>query len=403
MLGHEGIRLTLFRILLGLFVGLVPVSQLYSSRVLIALVLFMPFSGFGFSLKATLRNGWDILFFMAVLAGGLTYSSDFALGLRQIETSISLLGLLFVFSFPNSKLEITRDVFLPFAGGVVLASMICLSNAVYSFVVKNDIRVFFFDQFTEIIDSHPTYFSYYVIFTITFLLFRVHFEPIRPSRFAFPVIVFLFFILVLLGGQTIFISLLLIIAFFLLSFLLGERSTRDIWLFGFSFTMLIALFAVVGLMQTRPEFITISDRNDYWERFQLWTAALEANVHWFVGVGTGDYNQVLGSFLRSHGFEEYASRSLNAHNQFIQILFSNGILGLLGVAMLLGRPLVLFMRVRYELGILAIFPFLVYGVTEVFLGRYQGVVFFALLHQLFLNEYFRNKMLPIWRENSAKI
>ncbi len=62
MLGHEGIRLTLFRILLGLFVGLVPVSQLYSSRVLIALVLFMPFSGFGFSLKATLRNGWDILF-----------------------------------------------------------------------------------------------------------------------------------------------------------------------------------------------------------------------------------------------------------------------------------------------------------------------------------------------------
>jgi O-antigen ligase len=206
-----------------------------------------------------------------------------------------------------------------------------------------------------------------------------------------------------LGGQTIFISLLLIIAFFLLSFLLGERSTRDIWLFGFSFTMLIALFAVVGLMQTRPEFITISDRNDYWERFQLWTAALEANVHWFVGVGTGDYNQVLGSYLRSHGFEEYASRSLNAHNQFIQILFSNGILGLLGVAMLLGRPLVLFMRVRYELGILAIFPFLVYGVTEVFLGRYQGVVFFALLHQLFLNEYFRNKMLPIWRENSAKI
>ena len=36
-------------------------------------------------------------------------------------------------------------------------------------------------------------------------------------------------------------------------------------------------------------------------------------------------------------------------------------------------------------GVLVFFPFLIYGVTEVFLGRYQGVIFFALLHQVFIN------------------
>jgi hypothetical protein len=51
------------------------------------------------------------------------------------------------------------------------------------------------------------------------------------------------------------------------------------------------------------------------------------------------------------------------------------------------RPIYLSVRNRNILGTLIFFPFLIYGMTEVFLGRYQGVVFFALLHQLFMALY----------------
>ena len=53
---------------------------------------------------------------------------------------------------------------------------------------------------------------------------------------------------------------------------------------------------------------------------------------------------------------------------------------------MVGRPLYLAVKNKNILAILCMFPFLIYGMTEVFLGRYQGVVFFALLHQVFIME-----------------
>jgi hypothetical protein len=37
------------------------------------------------------------------------------------------------------------------------------------------------------------------------------------------------------------------------------------------------------------------------------------------------------------------------------------------------------------------FPFVIYGMTEVFLGRYQGVVFFVLCHQIVVGQYYLSK------------
>ncbi|MCX8492174.1 MAG: O-antigen ligase family protein, partial [Cyclobacteriaceae bacterium] len=142
---------------------------------------------------------------------------------------------------------------------------------------------------------------------------------------------------------------------------------------------------IVISLQMNSEFRSLSNQNDYWERIDLWQSAIHANTNPLIGVGTGDYNLVLNEYYRTHAMAQFADGNLNSHDQFIQLYFSNGILGLLGFLIILARPLYLSVRAQKLLGILLYFPFLIYGITEVFLGRYQGVVFLSFVHQILIS------------------
>jgi len=137
--------------------------------------------------------------------------------------------------------------------------------------------------------------------------------------------------------------------------------------------------------------INLKEKNDYWERFVLWESALNATPDIIFGVGTGDYKKVLYEYYVSHKLYEFADSGFNSHNQFIEIFFTNGLVGVVALIIMLGRPLYLSVRNQNILGTLTFFSFFIYGMTEVFLGRYQGVVFFALLHQSFVTYYLSHK------------
>jgi O-antigen ligase len=187
------------------------------------------------------------------------------------------------------------------------------------------------------------------------------------------------------GGRTAFISLLLVFSFFMLKFLLEERTSHKLLVFIIVCFLTLSLFAVNSIEYWNELW---SVESDYWDREALWRSALKANPFPLFGVGTGDDRMVLNDYYIGHGLEEFAKNNFNSHNQFIQIYFSNGLLGLVAVALILIRPLYVALRSENTPGVLIIFPFFIYGMTEVFLGRYQGVVFFAVLHQLLISRYY---------------
>ena len=191
--------------------------------------------------------------------------------------------------------------------------------------------------------------------------------------------------LILTGGQTTFISMLLIFSFFIIKYILGEKSPNQATVFFLIVTLTVFMFSTIVVFQNNDEFLQLSNQNDYWERMTLWESALKANDNPLFGVGTGDYILVLNEYYRSHDLVKYANDNVNSHNQFIQIYFSNGLIGLFSLFILLARPLYLSVKTQNPLGILIFFPFIIYGITEVFLGRYQGVVFFSFLHQAFIS------------------
>jgi hypothetical protein len=228
-----------FRLLL-LFVFTIPISQFLSIRLLVLVLLISFFTG-KVRVSRLLTQVWDILLYLLILIIGLTYSEDLPPGMRVIETSLSLVVLALLFNkLDDFNKDRLHQIFYAFASGLFVACLICLSNAGYAYFKSGHIDVFFFDQLTEIIDSHPTYLAYYLIAVITFGLYLLYYEKITFSPIAIVAfLLFFFFVLMLTGGLTAFVSILLIFSFFVLKYLLEEKTKMQTWTFAVVVVLII--------------------------------------------------------------------------------------------------------------------------------------------------------------------
>lgn len=372
-----------------LFVFTVPISQFISVRLAIVVLFFSFFVRQGTSSNYFLRS-WDILLYLIILGLGLVYTENLEQGLRVIETNFIFFALPLIFyKIGNFNIRKSQQIFYAFTTGLLAASLISLANSILQYSETADFRVFFFYQLTQALDFHPTYFGYYLIFSITYGLYIIYYGSVRLNPYWITgILVFLFFMLMLAGSQTAYTSLLLVFSFFVLKYLLGEKSRKETRVVILVIVMTACMFSLILIFQQNEQFLSLGDQNDYWERMMLWESALKASTNPLLGVGTGDYKLVLNHYYRSHNLVQYANDNFNSHDQFIQLYFSNGLIGLFSLIILLGRPLFLSVKTQSPLGVLIFFPFIIYGITEVFLGRYQGIVFFALLHQAFISYYY---------------
>lgn len=372
------------------FILALPLSSYVSQRILVLLlILSVIFGSRKFNLANFVKSAWDILLYLLVIGLGVVYSSDKVTGVSTLETSLGLLVLAIIFS---RTLDFDRGllnrIFLFLTIGMLVAGLICLVNAVVNFLNGDGgTQVFFFYDFTSIIDSHPTYLAYYLIFAITYSLYALNYERLLSRAEIYLVFALLgFSFLLLTGGQTAFVSLFFVFSFFTLKYLLGDKRGK----LKLTFAVVLAMLTCILFLNSAEQGEKNRILNDSWDRFELWRSGIFANPDFFFGVGTGDYKVVLNKYFKENHLELFAKDSLNSHNQFIQVFFTNGILGLIAISVLIFRPLYLAFKHNDQMGILVLFPFLIYGMTEVFLGRYQGVVFFALLRQTFINYYLRD-------------
>ena len=373
-----------------LFAFILPFSQFLSVRLLIV-ILFLPLflKDTKISIRYFLAQAWVVLLYLVILFIGLLYTADMKSGFRVMETSFSLLALPIIFSaLPRLEENDFFRILLSFIGGLVLASAICLAQAIITFYQSGLATSFLFYQFTDILSLQPTYFAYYLCFGISVLLYIIHYKKTNyPSGILIVTSLFLFTILMLTAGRTAYMAILLVFSFFILKFFFEEGNTRSATVtFSMSLTLLICML-MINYFNINSGTLQSADNNDYWERITLWQSALNANPDFLFGVGTGDVNMVLNKHFTSHNLTNYATANFNSHNQFINTFLSSGILGLISLLFLLGYPLFKSVKHQNVLGIMTFFSFFIYGITEVFLGRYQGVVFFAFLSQAFLAYY----------------
>ena len=373
------------------FAFFIPISQPLSSGLLILTLLYSFLSPGSIKGIKYFQEGWDLWLFIALLATGMLYTLDLSNGLKVIETSLSLVALPFIFArvvyFTKSDLY---KILYAFCAGLLVACIICLITAMLKYSDQGG-GVFFGDELVSVLENtHTIYLIYYLNFAVTFILYLLYHDESKIHGAVMLASLMVYFLMIILtGSSTAIVGILFSLLYFVLKFIYEVKRTKSQWVvFSISVFFLMFLLAQNSLNLFGQYGI---QQEDYWERFVLWESAIHAMPNWVIGVGTGDYTSVLNEYYRSHDLSSFALANYNPHNQFIETLFSVGIPGLAALLVLIGRPMYMAVKSQNIIGFLSIFPFLIYGMSEVFLGRYQGVVFFALLHQAFVSFYLQQE------------
>lgn len=185
------------------------------------------------------------------------------------------------------------------------------------------------------------------------------------------------------------ISLILVPFYLIITFnRLGKKRNGLLWIL----LTMIALLPVIVKNQ-RIDYIYDSvfhKRVGYYEgkldpRFLIWKSGLKiAKENLLFGVGIGDVRSELVQEYKRIGEENMAKERFNAHNQFLEVLLENGIIGLtlfISIFILMFYIALSDKNHLFELFILMIFIFFQF---ETVLYRFAGVSFFSLFSFLLI-------------------
>jgi O-antigen ligase len=121
------------------------------------------------------------------------------------------------------------------------------------------------------------------------------------------------------------------------------------------------------------------------ERIIVWKAAMNViKKNPIMGVGIGDVRTELVEEYDRIGEYKISRQRLNAHNQFLEVLLENGIVGILIFISLFGYMIFIAINEKRLLYGLFVFMMLVFFMFETVLYRLAGVSFFPLFSFLLL-------------------
>lgn len=336
-----------------------------------------------------------------LLVVSLLYTQRLKEGLWELEKAVPLIAFPLIFS--SAKQLAKKDIHFilrAFILSNVAFGIICLSYATYQYWA-NSVNLFFNFDLVMIFHSHPTYYSMYILFCLTTLLyFNLDDEEDKGwdrNKFVVGAIVLFFTaIIFLLAVRFIFVQFILFGG--VVIYLYIQRSKRILT----GILLLISFVTIVGfavatnkvlqerLMQlveshtytlsanTMEGYNGLTTRLAQWE--VSWTIIKEAPV-W--GVGPADVQHKLQVAYKNN-FLKYSYRDkLNAHNQYVQTCLGLGFIGLLFFIANLAVPGILAIRQKKIVHFAFLLIFAVGCVTESMLYVQKGIVFFALFNSLF--------------------
>ena len=335
-------------------------------------------------IKDTLIRALPVLafFFLAVLGAFRTFSPD---GFSYLEKYWSFL-LLPLAMLPDMRTfaDKERTVFLALVWGCTATLLICNVNVVYEMITRNEPASYFFrwrhlgHQFTEVADTHPTYLALFIVTSVCFLV------QDRNSSYALKSILIPVMVLSLFQLAS---RMALIILLLLLLFMLAEQISKRQWqlaaiVFGLVFGGLLVFYYGSEYLTSRffsEEAITNDRRIDRWEvSYEIF------REHPVIGVGYEEVKTLRKEGYERHGFVQAASEDYNAHNQFLEYLSTQGVVGgfVYGVSMMY-----LFFLALNRSNFLFSFMFLAFliaNLSESMLVRIKGIEYLAIFGSLFL-------------------
>ncbi|HTD93749.1 MAG TPA: O-antigen ligase family protein [Chitinophagaceae bacterium] len=357
------------------------------------------------------KHIWFMLAFAAMLLVSFLLSSNHASGLRALQLRIPL--LLFPLSVGLLRLRRVQrnNILLSMAIIVTLACLACLCRSVYLYQKDHNEALLYNDSLSSLIGQQSIYTSILVnlsIYIFGWFLFYVA-SSTWKKILLFLAILFLFVISYLLASRNMMLILYATTILFAFYSIIRKRRYLE------GVTLLVALF-IVGFLfykffpktinrfrelaytqfsynsQGRESHYAGVLEADQWNganfRLAAWHCGLELfKEHPVFGVGLGDKKDELFKKYEQKQFQFAITTRKNVHNNYLDILFSLGVAGL--ILFILGWVILPFIRLaksRDGLGILILLTFALAMLTENYFDRGIGAMLFGFFIPFLLAE-----------------
>jgi O-antigen ligase len=330
--------------------------------------------------------------------GELLLANSVNAGFERIFKRLSFLLFPLVMFYPGFKIERSIPLILRiFALCVLVYLLYCFGNALHSSLSYKDGK-WVFNAYHELYTYesffmgarlsaivHPTYLSMYVLLSALISLeslFDITLTFSKRYLWSAAAIIFTIVIYLLSSRAGVIAAFIVLSIYFIIKF---YRRVSKVYIIVF---LIIAASGSVVMLKTNErlkyslEELSDSGINGTFakdSRYLIWKSALGViRSNLVLGVGTGDASEELKKEFKNRGYTEGYYDNLNAHNQFLEILLENGIIGLLIFLSLLGYTFYIAISERNLLLGLFILMMLVFFMFETILNRLAGITFFPL-------------------------
>lgn len=351
-----------------------------------------------------------VLLFLLHLIG-LSYTENLKAGFFEIEKKFSFLLLTVVLTTHNYTR--IRPIFwyivlYSFVIGCLIAVLICLTGAFFSFLQHQDTRFFFYHDLSAPIGIHAVYFSWYLVVSVVILFDRLKAVSTKLSKALLASLICLFCLfVVLLSSKAMIVTLTIMVFYYIYHLLPGGFSRMK----KFTSLLLLGLFLggvlSIGAPKVRDRFVEIlhdefNQENvlslDYYHQYHftganvrlaIWkviTLILQEDKAILFGVGTGDAQDRLteeyvqrGFYAGDESLGQTGFLTYNAHNQFFQYLITFGLNGC--IVFLIVLLSIVQMSILLKSSVLKAFcvSFVIFSMTESTLEVQKGIVFFVFM------------------------
>ena len=372
-----------------------PIARLVPIFISLMLLNWLIEGDFKSKFKVILRNKYALLFIALYVLHliGLAYTSNMDSGLFDIQVKASLLILPLMLCSKPLEANTKQMVFLAFISGCVSSIVFLLLRATYIFFSNGENHFFYEDLSSYLI--HPSYLAMYLNVGIAWLILSNRdnqYRKISPLISTLLLIVFSTFIFMLSSKSGI-ITMILMYVGFIIYFITAKKK----YFLGISSLLVIALL-ILGVMKFVPEISArisravhavthpSADQKDVEStavRLLVWQASskvISENI--LFGVGTGDSKDKLMSEYKSEGIEGAYAHELNAHNEYLQVFVSLGLIGFISLFSIFWFPF--FHSIKTKNAIYMLFLLLVSlnFLTESMFETQAGVMFYAFFNSM---------------------
>jgi O-antigen ligase len=343
------------------------------------------------------QHKWVMLFpilYLAYVLGAL-YSSNHDEAQFKLIQKLSLIIIpLIVFSTPVLTQKLMNLILFTFCMGCISILLVYESVAIIKYFEYNQSKYFFYGDF--VLFMHPSYLSLSFNIAFAYSLYRFLFKNNSTNSIQnlYGLFAFVFSIAILQCSSKAGILSLGLVIIVLAYHFIKMKYYPSMYRLGVSLFCIALIFFSIEIFSTQLRLdsmkkveqvqeIKNSESESSGVRILVWKSALHLiKQSPFIGFGTGDVSDQLIHQYEINNYTGALAKKLNAHNQYLQITLS---IGLIGLAIFISLLMIMFfisLRDSHYMAsvfvILITFNYLVESMLEL----RDGIIFFTFISSI---------------------